>query len=147
MEGAYTVAALAMRYWFIAAAAVVLLGAVGISVKEYRDKRLVLEVAKSSIGYLHVISGPEEIFDENIQLMPENIIGRSKRADIRLIDPSVSKIHSEVYRAYDGCVYITKAGKGEVTVNGERVDSVARIGSGDLITIGSLVFRLYLKED
>lgn len=146
MDGAYAVASIAMRYWFIVAAAVVLIGAVGISVKEYRDKRFVLGVAKSSIGYFHVVSGPREIFGENIHLMPENIIGRSKNSDIRILDKSVSKIHSEVYIAFDGRVYITRTGRGEVTVNGAPVDLVGQVKDGDMITIGNILFRLHLKE-
>ena len=67
---------LAMRYWFLAAAAIVLLSVTGISIKEYREKRMVLSVAQSSIGYIHVVSGPEDIFNANIQLMRENTIGR-----------------------------------------------------------------------
>ncbi len=61
MNGVYEAASLAMRYWFFIVGAIVLLGVTSISIKEYRDKRYVLGVAKSSIGYLSVISGPDEI--------------------------------------------------------------------------------------
>jgi hypothetical protein len=146
MDGVYTVASLAMRYWFIVAAAVVLLGVTGISVKEYRDKRYVLSVADLSIGYFHVVSGPEDIIDTNIQLMRDNTIGRSKKVDISFQEPSIIKVHSQVYSAFDGRVYISRMGKGSVTVNGKEVSSICEVGDKDLITLGNLVFRLYLKE-
>ena len=145
MDGIYAVAALAMRYWFLAAAAIVLLGVTGISIKEYSEKRFVLGIAKSSIGYLHVISGPEDIIDKNIQLMLENTIGRAKNVDIMLHDPSVSKAHSQVYMA-DGGVFINRLGRGEVVVNGIKVNSVAEVFDEDIVCFGNVVMRLHLKE-
>lgn len=142
----YEAAALAMRYWFLIAAAIVLLGVTGISVKEYREKRLVLGIAQSSIGYLNVISGPEDIIGENIQLMRENTIGRSRGVDIVLRDSSIAKAHSQVYMAGSG-IYVNRLGKGEVTVNGEDVFSQARIYSGDIICFGNIVTRFYIKEE
>jgi hypothetical protein len=146
MDGLYTIASLAMRYWFIAAAAIVLIGVTGISVKEYRDKRYVLSVADSSIGYFHIVSGPEDIIDTNIQLMSDNTIGRSKHADIVLRDTSVNKAHSQLYSAYGGRVFLSRLGAGEVTVNGMEVASLYQVYDGDMITIGNIVLRLYLKE-
>lgn len=146
MDGVYTVVSLAMRYWFIVAAAIVLLGVTGISIKEYRDKRYVLSVAESSVGFLHVISGPEDIIETKIQIMSENTIGRSKHSDIVLQDPSVCKEHSQIYTAYDGRVFINNLGGGEVTVNGTEVESVTQVYDGDMITIGNIVLRLNLKE-
>lgn len=137
---------LAMRYWFLAAAAIVLLGVTGISIKEYREKRFVLRVAQSSIGYIHVVSGPEDIFNVNIQLMHENTIGKARNVDIMMRDPSIQKAHSQVYSA-DGGVYVNRLGKGEVTVNGESVTSPVKVGTGDIICFGNVVTRLHLKEE
>lgn len=141
----YEAAALAMRYWFLVAAALVLLGVTGISIKEYREKRFVLSVAHSSIGYLSVISGPEDIINENIQIMRENTIGRSRSVDIMLRDPSIAKAHSQVYMK-DGAVYVNKLGKGDVNVNGRNVASTAPVYDGDVICFGNIVTRLHLKE-
>jgi archaellum component FlaF (FlaF/FlaG flagellin family) len=142
----YEAVSLAMRYWFLAAAAIVLLGVTGISIKEFREKRMVLSVAQSSIGYIHVISGPEEIFNENIQLMRENTIGKAGNVDIVLRDPSITKAHSQVYCA-DGGVYVNKLGKGDVIVNGTKVTSPVRVETGDIICFGNIVTRLHLKEE
>ncbi len=137
---------LAMRYWFLAAAAIVLLSVTGISIKEYREKRMVLSVAQSSIGYIHVVSGPEDIFNANIQLMRENTIGKARNADIVMKDPSIMKAHSQVYSS-DGDVYVNRLGKGEVTVNGAAVTSPVKITTGDIICFGNIVTRLHLKEE
>jgi hypothetical protein len=141
----YEAVSLGMRYWFLIAAAVVLLGVTGISIKEYRDKRFVLNVAHSSIGYLSVISGPEDIINENIQLLRENTIGKSRGVDIVLRDSSISKAHSQVYME-DGRVYVNRLGKGDVTLNGSRVASTAEVYDGDIICFGNIVTRLHIKE-
>jgi hypothetical protein len=142
----YEAAALAMRYWFLIAAAIVLLGVTGISIKEYREKRFVLSIAQSSIGYLNVVSGPEDIIDENIQLMRENTIGRSRGVDIVLRDPSIIKAHSQIYKAGSG-IFVNRLGRGEVTVNGEDIVSSVRINSGDVICFGSIVTRFFIKGE
>ncbi len=142
----YEAAALALRYWFLIAAAVVLLGVTGISIKEYRDKRFVLGLAQSSIGYLSVISGPEDIIGENIQLMRENTIGRSRGVDIVLRDPSIVKAHSQIYMT-DGGIFVNRLGRGEVNVNGEDIVSSASIYSGDMICFGNIVTRFFVKEE
>ena len=114
MNGIYEAAALGMRYWFLIAALVVLIGAAGISLREFRDKRYVLGMAQISIGYLHVVSGPEEVLGTNIQLMPTNTIGRSRRVDIVLGDRSVDKAHSQIYERRDGSVILNRLGRGRI---------------------------------
>jgi hypothetical protein len=51
----YEAFSLAMRYWFVVVIFIILVGSVGISIKEYTQKRFVLGLAHSSIGYLKVI--------------------------------------------------------------------------------------------
>ena len=146
MNGVYEATSLAMRYWFFIVAAIVLLGVTSISIKEYRDKRYVLGVAKSSIGYFTVVSGPDDIRGTKMQLMPQNTIGRSRRADIVLLDRSVEKAHAQIYLADDDSVYLSRLGSGEVTLNGVRVESFARIKTADIMCLGNVVIRVYLKE-
>ncbi len=146
MNGVYEAASLAMRYWFFIVGAIVLLGVTSISIKEYRDKRYVMSVAKSSIGYLAVVSGPDEIRGAKLQLMLQNTIGRSRRADIVLPDRSVDKAHAQVYLAEDDQVYLSCLGSGEVTVNGLRVDEFALLRDADMVCMGNVVLRVHLKE-
>ena len=146
MNGVYEAASLAMRYWFFIVGAIVLLGVTSISIIEYRDKRYVLGVAKNGIGYLSVVSGPDEIRGIKMQLMPQNTIGRSHRADIVLSDRSVDKAHAQIYLAEDDVVYLSRVGSGEITVNGARVENFVPVKSADIVCFGNIVVRVHLKE-
>jgi hypothetical protein len=146
MNSVYEAASLAMRYWFFIVGAIVLLGVTSISIKEYRDKRYVLSVAKNSIGYLTVVAGPDEIRGTKLQLMPQNTIGRSHRADIQLADRSVEKAHAQIYLADDDRIYLSRLGRGEVTVGGMHVAEFTRLKEADIICFGNIVVRVHLKE-
>lgn len=147
MEGVFQVTALAMRFWFMIVAAIVLLGVTGISIKEYRDKRYVLDVAQSSIGYLYIVSGPEDVMEENITLLQSNTIGRARKCDIVLADRSIDKVHAQIDRALSGAVYLFRTGQGEVTVDGKSVERRARLYAGALVCFGNVVAEVYLKEE
>ena len=147
MDGVYEAAALTLRFWFLIAAAIVLLGVTSISIKEYRDKRYVLGVAHSSIGYLTIVSGPDDIMGSNIQLMDRNTVGRSRRVDIQLFDRSVDKAHSQIYLAEDGYVCVNCLGRGDVTVNGQLISGATPIFEGDIVCFGNVVTRVHLKDD
>lgn len=147
MQGIYEAAALAMRYWFMVVAVIILLGVTGISIKEYRDKRYVMNVAQSSIGYLSVISGPEDVIGENIPLMEQNMLGRSKRCNILFADRSVDKEHAQIHKALSGAVYLERIGSGYVTVNGNSIKQRVRLYSMDIVCLGNVVTEVHLKED
>lgn len=146
MNGIYEAAALSFRFWFLIVGIIVLLGAAGISIREYREKKYVLSVVQRSIGYISIISGPDEILGENIQLMQTNTIGRSRRVDIILRDRSIDKAHSQIYMTEEGDVCVNRLGKGEVTVNGLTIEDSAVVYSGDIICFGNIVTELHLKE-
>lgn len=147
MSGVYEAAALTLRFWFLIAAGIVLLGVTSISIKEYRDKRYVLGVAYSSIGYMTIVSGPDDIMGQNIVLMNQNTIGRSRRVDIVLNDRSVDKAHSQLYLGEDGTVYVNCLGRGDVTVNGQFVSDSSPVYEGDIVCFGNVVARVHLKEN
>lgn len=146
MNGIYEAAALSFRFWFLIVGIIVLLGAAGISIREYREKKYVLSVVQRSIGYISIISGPDEILGENIQLMQTNTIGRSRRVDIILRDRSIDKAHSQIYMTEEGDVCVNRLGKGEVTVNGLTIEDSDVVYSGDIICFGNIVTELHLKE-
>ena len=143
----YEAFSLAMRYWFVVVIFIVLVGSVGISVKEYRQKHYVLSLAHSSIGYLKVLSGPEEVQGENIQLMEQNTIGRSRRADILLRDKSIDKVHCLIYKDENSDVCISRITDADITINGKRLEDTAIIFSGDMICIGNVVTEIHVKEE
>lgn len=69
----------------------------------------------------------------------ENIIGRSKTADVQLNYPTVSRQHAAVCRDEQERWTVYDLGsKGGVQVNGEPVDGSASIRLGDTITLGGV---------
>ncbi len=146
MNGLYEATALTLRYWFLIVAVIIMLGVISLSIKEYRDKRMVLDVAQSSIGYLAVISGPDDVMGENVTLLENNTIGRSRNADIIFADRSVDKMHSHIYLRDDGSVVLSQVGRGDVTVNGVKLNGSMTLKSRDIVCFGNVVAKVFLKE-
>lgn len=69
----------------------------------------------------------------------ENIIGRSKSADVHLGYPSVSRQHAALCRGEDDRWTLYDLGsKGGTEVNGQRVEGFAQVALGDTITLGGV---------
>lgn len=80
---------------------------------------------------------------KDIELTGEPLsIGRSREADIPLLDDKVSRVHCGI-RLSDGEFYLKdlKARNGTF-VNGQRVEDTIKLKPGDRIQIGSTVFVL-----
>jgi len=142
----YEAFALAMRYWFVIVILIVLLGSAGISIKEYRLKHHVLSLAHSSIGYLTMLSGPDDVIGENIALMQQNTIGRSRRADLCINDMSIDKAHCLIYME-NGDVILSRISRGGITINGMEMEDSALIFTGDIVCFGNVVSEVHLKEE
>lgn len=73
----------------------------------------------------------------------ENVIGRSKRSDIVINDPDVSKTHAVLTRYKDGSWTISSAhGSGEIRVNGKKTEMRA-LNPMDEITIGDVSMKFF----
>jgi pSer/pThr/pTyr-binding forkhead associated (FHA) protein len=71
------------------------------------------------------------------------VLGRSREADVRVPDESISRRHAEI-RHEDGAYWIVDLGSMNGTkLNGKRVDR-ARLSDGDAIVLGAteIVFGL-----
>lgn len=80
---------------------------------------------------------------KDIELTGEPLsIGRSREADIPLLDDKVSRVHCGI-RLSDGEFYLKdlKARNGTF-VNGKRVEDTIKLTEGDRIQIGSTIFVL-----
>ncbi len=67
------------------------------------------------------------------------ILGRGSQADLRLLDPTVSRKHAQLRLAQDAWFIQNLASTGGTFHNGQRVQA-SRLRSGDRITIGSSTF-------
>lgn len=72
----------------------------------------------------------------------ESVIGRSKRSDIVLTSPTVSRNHAVLIRYADGSWTVSDAGsKGGVYVNNKRIE-ICAVGPEDVINIGGVEMSL-----
>ena len=80
---------------------------------------------------------------KDIELTGEPLsIGRSREADIPLLDDKVSRVHCGI-RLSDGDFYLKDLKPRNGTfVNGQRVEDTVKLKPGDRIQIGSTVFVL-----
>lgn len=80
---------------------------------------------------------------KDIKLTGEPLsIGRSREADIPLLDDKVSRVHCGI-RLSEGEFYLKDLkSRNGVFVNGQRVEDTAKLKVGDRIQIGSTVFVL-----
>ena len=78
---------------------------------------------------------------KDIELTGEPIsIGRSREADIPLLDDKVSRVHCGI-RLSDGEFYLKDLkSRNGVFHNGQRVEDTAKLKPGDRIQIGSTIF-------
>lgn len=90
------------------------------------------------LRYVNKIGIPKDI-----ELTGEPLsIGRSREADIPLLDDKVSRVHCGI-RLSDGEFYLKDLKSRNGTfVNGQRVEDTVKLKAGDRIQIGSTVFVL-----
>ena len=75
----------------------------------------------------------------------EITIGRSRQADLRLDDPSVSRVHATI-RLLDGCYILTDNGSRHGTMVNEKPVKSHRLDANDLIQVGIYRFVFVQTE-
>lgn len=144
-EAMYEALAYAMRYWFIFIMLFILIAVIYVSVKEYRQRKFVMEEIGRYLGYLEIVGGDEEIIGLQYNVASENTIGRSKKSDIYIDDASVNKNHALLYKNKED-FYITAIGKGVVLVNGRKASKDYTLKTGDIITLGEVELKIFIKR-
>ena len=71
-------------------------------------------------------------------------IGREKRCDLLIPDPSVSRLHAEI--TFDRGMYVLRdLGRVASRVNDREISGPQRLQAGDVIQIGDYQFRFQLR--
>ena len=146
LEALYSALSFAMRYWFLFLILLIVIALIWVSVSEYRQRKFVMNQIGAFVGYMDIIDGPEEIVGQRIGLTNDNSIGSSRRADIWIEDPSISKTHALIY-ARDGHMYMSPMQNSATQINGRRASKVHEIYTGDTVTLGDVTVEIYIKGD
>ncbi len=97
-----------------------------------RERRVVAVLRRLDNGQNHII-------DES-----EFRIGREKRCDLIIPDPSVSRLHAEI--SFKGGHYLWRdLGRHATRVNGRDVPAVHKLRAGDKLEVGSYQFVFSLR--
>jgi pSer/pThr/pTyr-binding forkhead associated (FHA) protein len=93
--------------------------------------------------HLEVTSGPDQGQIFNLPAEDALLLGRSRAAEGRLVDPHVSRLHCRIDVSGDLAVLSDNDSAGGTHVNGRRIRGSHTLNAGDRIRIGEteLVFR------
>ncbi len=96
-------------------------------------------------AWLEALDGPrkgEKIFITSAGLS----VGRKRENDLPLEDPLVSREHARIEQELSGFSIKDLGSKNGVFVNDKLIDSVS-LKNGDIIRIGSSIFRFHMEEE
>lgn len=94
---------------------------------------------------LCVVEGPDQGAKLDVAITPA-LLGRSRDADLKLTDPTVSLRHAEVALLDDGWVLFDLGSSSGTLVNGLAVGTEQALRHGDLIAVGKSELR-FLRAD
>jgi len=148
MNTAYEIAAMGMRYVFVALIVYLLVRIVIRSIREYRTVRRIKRKMEPVYAGHITISLPEDFEGESFPLGYETIIGSTRRCDICFEDCGLEPVHAAIFEK-KGNVYLSRYGNQEgIWLNGERIGKKPEILSdGDLIEMGELALILHLPGE
>ena len=141
----YTLLSMGMRYWFAAIAAIIVLRAWRVTVRDTRRARVLRAWAPDTgaIGEIIVLSGGNGVRKgSRIPVPKEGLLGSSRRNDVRLRHKDVRRYHAHIELRENGVLAET-LGKAEIWLGG-RTGNKLLLRDGDLFSIGSLSLRLVL---
>ncbi len=93
---------------------------------------------------LLVVGG--EVRSNHVKLKLPTTIGRGREATITIAHPMTSRLHCEIYQQRDW-LYVRDLGSLNGTfVNNQRISSPQRLEPGQLLTAGSITFKVVYDE-
>lgn len=136
----YVALAGVMKYWYLVLIGVMLISLIAVSVGEYRQRKRIRKEAGRFIGYLELI--PE---GTRLGLTRDNLIGSGSRADIIIESDKVAKSHALI--AYKNTQLMLRPVAGETKINGRKAIREHEIFTGDMISLGGVIFKVFIKEE
>jgi two-component system cell cycle response regulator len=101
--------------------------------------------ARTSIFALHVVKGPRQ--GEVLTVEGTHaLLGRGGDADLRVPDPSLSRVHARFDRDGDTLAVTDVDSRNGTFVEGQRISDRRRLNSGDEITMGNVVVRFSIDD-
>lgn len=135
-----------MRYWFILVIGLMLAVAIFVSASDYKDRRQALGRSGKFIGYVQVEEGLPSSQGVRVGLLPENLLGSSRRCDVVLPAPSVEKVHAHIY-VQEGRTLVEPVEGSPLLINGRKALRTYLLCSGDYLTLGEVTLLVYLREE
>jgi len=104
-------------------------------VDSHRDRAYVIVLVGTSVGAMFKIPAGEAV------------IGRSRRADIRLTDDGVSRFHAAIRHDGQRLIIEDRGSRNGTFVNGVKVDGRAGLADGDKIQVGRTTILKFTYHD
>ena len=142
----YQILAIGLKYWFILVAIIMLWLIISTSRREYRERRSLLGQLGNYIGYLEIVGGLQGEKGTRIGISRENTIGSGKTVDIVIRDRSVEREHAFLYLKGNELI-LSPLIKGVTWINGRPATQAFAVSSGDLLSFGNVVTRLFLRPE
>lgn len=103
------------------------------------------QLSLEPLGRAHLVVVTGRDIGRRYEVGPTTLIGRGDRADFRLDDEIISRLHARIAKKHDGYVIDDLESRNGVFVNGEQV-TTHRLSFGDRIGVGSTVM-LFVEHD
>jgi diguanylate cyclase (GGDEF)-like protein len=103
--------------------------------QDNRDRAYLIVLVGSSVGEMYKLPAAEAV------------IGRSRRADVHLVDDGVSRVHAIIRQDGDHLVIEDRGSRNGTFVNGEPVVGRAALADGDKIQVGRTTILKFTYHD
>lgn len=148
-ESAYQVLIYAARYWFAALAVFIVWRA---ALTAYREARIVKDIRRriadvSTFAELVLIDDPSGKLQngERYPFAHDAVLGSAANCDLRIRHRDVSRRMLRL-SAEDDCVRLKPSRKAVIRLDGEEIQGEMLAFDGSELRIGSLVFRVDIRE-
>lgn len=144
-DSMYEAIAYVMRYWFIFVVVGLLIAMIYISHREISEKKQIKTEMGKYGGYLEIVGGPREFLGDRFGIADQNTIGSAAKADIIIPGRHIEKTHALLYKQGEDLI-LSPVQKADTKINGRRAISPHALKTGDVITIGNVDLRVYIKR-